>query len=363
MTRNMISANTIVFNRLINFANGQQRSVPMPRAGRWVSSNEPDKDVLKNAKIIQKTSFGRYRHFAWLQYQDRDYLATIGFSSEMDNQQFVALDDLGGFDVCLISELPVSPIASVDEVYNVVAVGHKDDVAGYTGHPNESIVGLFPRLQVFESANPLSADIVWQLFLSMSAIESRQGGSWIEDSLAEALVKLAQSNIESFPYYELCRSTLDLDPRSLYMSLYRCVEATYAHRIASQLKSDLGSESEWVEIAATLERVMSWRPLEAESLISVLNHANQDSLRIVCECLDVDLNSDTKIQSSAAKAIYGLRNEIVHFRPGFKAVDVDGLAWNDLCRALVAIAHDVFSYTYGRSASMSQVSPPSFGRS
>ncbi|TQN01026.1 hypothetical protein FHX68_1165, partial [Microbacterium lacticum] len=38
-----------------------------------------------------------------------------------------------------------------------------------------------------------------------------------------------------------------LDPRSLFMSLYRCVEATYAHDKATKLKQGLSIEHEWQE--------------------------------------------------------------------------------------------------------------------
>jgi hypothetical protein len=132
------------------------------------------------------------------------------------------------------------------------------------------------------------------------------------------------------------------------MSLYRCVEATYAHDKATKLKNDLSIEHEWHKIAEVLENAMSWRPLEASSLNVVLAVAKEDDLREVCECLNVTLQDDTYLPSAAGKAIYQLRNRIVHYRPALAPVDSAEIDWNRLCIALVSVAHKVFYAAYGQ---------------
>jgi hypothetical protein len=348
MVRNMKDANATLFGRLARFAEERANPIPNPQAPRWVHANSAADEVLKNAKLHRSMSFGRFRHLAWLEFDGKHYVASVGFDHEILDPSLAPLDDIQGFDVCLLSELVVSPSASAVEVYNVVAAGNRANDPAYMGHDNSSIMALFPALRVFESADPVSEGIVWSIFLSFSAEESRHGGSWIEHKLADSLLGLAQENVESLPYNELCRSTLDLDPRSLFMSLYRCIEATYAHDKASKLKIALSVNLSWHEIAATLENEMSWRPLEATSLNVVLSHAPEADLREVCDCLGVNLMQDTDLRSATGKAIYQLRNRIVHYRPAHTPIDFDAINWNRLCVALVSIASDVFHTAYGQ---------------
>lgn len=342
-------ANSIVFHRLAQFAGDREFPISNPHAARWVHAN-PDADkVLKAAQLYRSMSFGRFRHLAWMVFEDRHYIATVGFDHEVMDPSLSLLEDIQGFDVCLLAELSVSPSVAAAKVFDVVAAGSLDENPAYRGHDNDQVMTLFPRLRVYESVDPVRDDIVWSVFLGICADESRHGGSWIESELADSLSILAQSNIESLPYQELCRSTLDLDPRSLYMSLYRCIEATYAHDKASRLKASLSVEHSWNEIAAVLENEMSWRPLEAESLNAVLRYAQNEDLIDVCQCLDVDLEKDLKnLSSLAGKAIYKLRNQIVHYRPAHIPLNFESTDWNRLCKALVAIASDVFHRAYGQ---------------
>lgn len=344
----MIAANKTLIRRLTDFAAQRDYPVPDPSAARWVHANPAADEVLKVAVLRSFMSFGRFRHLAWLEVNEQHFVATVGFDYEVDDPGFELLEDIQGYDVCLLTELAVSPSAPAAEVYNVVAANSRDSDPGYHGHDNTQIMSLFPPIRVFASADLITEELIWPIFLSISSEESRTGGSWIESELADCLSALAEANVDLLPYKELCRSTLDLDPRSLFMSLYRCIEATYAHDKATKLKKDLSIEHEWHKIAEVLENAMSWRPLEASSLNVVLAYAKQDDLLEVCECLDVTLQDDTNLASAAGKAIYQLRNRIVHYRPALAPVDSAEIDWNRLCIALVSVAHEVFHTAYGQ---------------
>lgn len=344
----MIAANSTLFRRLSEFAGQRDYPLPDPNAARWVHANPDADEVLKAAILRRFMSFGRFRHLAWLEVDEQHYVATIGFDYEVDDPSFQLLEDIQGFDVCLLSELRVSPSVSGAEVYNVVDASSRNSDPEYQGHDNTQIMSLFPAIRVFASADPVSDELIWPIFLSISAEESRHGGSWIESELADRLSALADANVDLLPYKELCRSTLDLDPRSLFMSLYRCVEATYAHDKASRLKDDLSINHDWHRIAQALENAMSWRPLEASSLNVVLAFAQETDLREVCSCLGVTLQDGTDVASAAGKAVYKLRNRIVHYRPALAPVDSEEIDWNRLCIALVSVASDVFFSAYGR---------------
>lgn len=346
----MKGANSAVFERLAKFAGERDNPIPNPQAARWVHANSHADSVLKTAILHQSMSFGRFRHLAWLEVEDQHYVASVGFDCEVNDPSLAQLDDIQGFDLCLLSELPVQPRVSAIEVYDVVAANSRNDDPAYPGHDNESVTGLFPTIRVYLSTAPVSDELVWPSFLNICAEESRHGGSWIEEALASSLETLAKAYIERLPYQELCRSVLDLDPRSLFMSLYRCIEATYAHDQATKLKDHLTLDHSWNEIAAALENAMSWRPLEATSLNAVLNFAQEDDLREVCACLEVPLKENTNLASAAGKAIYQLRNRIVHYRPALVPLNFETTDWNRLCIVLLSIAADVFTSAYGHDS-------------
>ena len=94
-------------------------------------------------------SFGRFRHLAWLEFDEVHYIASVGFEHEIQDPSLAPLDDIQGFDVCILSELVISPSVSAIKVYNVVAVDNLHDNPTYGGHDNAKIVGTVsadPRL-------------------------------------------------------------------------------------------------------------------------------------------------------------------------------------------------------------------------
>ena len=158
------------------------------------------------------------------------------------------------------------------------------------------------------------------------------------------LVSLTDLNVPALPYAAIGESMFDADPRSLYMALYRCIEATYAFETSRRLVDDLKLSVPWVEMAEALANVAGWRPQEASSLNIVLRNALEQDLRDVCQCLNVSVGND--VAASAGKAIYSLRNRIVHYRPGTERVELESVAWNMLCHLLVRIVFHVFTKAY-----------------
>jgi hypothetical protein len=176
------------------------------------------------------------------------------------------------------------------------------------------------------------------------AEECQQGGSWIESDLADVLVTLTDLNVPALPYSAICRSMFDSDPRSLFMALYRCIEATYAFESSRRVVDRLGLQLQWQALAAALEEEVGWHPQEASSLNVVLRHAVEDDLLDLCDCLSVDVGRD--LQASAGRALYSLRNHIVHFRPGIASPAVQEIDWKQLCRVLVGIVFHAFTRAY-----------------
>lgn len=343
MSRNMKAANASLFRHLEIFC--AHRGEPIPSAGlvRWVSGSPEDQDYLKNLVLQQTLKFGLRRSVTRLTKADSHFVVLVGFEFPIDLAQLVALPLASGVGVCVISELAPQPIVSPATIRNVVEVGSTEEPA-YTGHEFTAIESLFPSVQVYAAPNALDDEATWRLFFMLCVDECRQGESWIDEQLAGELLCLADVNVHSLPYGALCQSLFDSDPRSLFMALYRCIEATYAYESCRKLVGTLGLDKDWHELAAALESEVGWHPQEAASLNLVLTYALQDDLVGVCQSLRAHMGQDVEV--SAGRAIYRLRNSIVHFRPGGTGVQFDDIDWNELCLRLVGIVFNVFSHAY-----------------
>lgn len=348
MTRDMRAANRAVFADLEQFC--QRRSAPIPSEGlrRFVkfrdsAEGERDRQDLMHGQIKAALHFGGDRALTHVRVDTDDYVGLIGFDYEPVVPSLSLIDNTPGLEVLLLSELTPRPRATPSEIRNFVEVGSMDDT-GYNGHQAEALEQLFPKLQLLRSDEPVDKEAASRLFLMVSAGECADSASWIEDALAEELVSLTALDVPAMPYAAICESIFDADPRTLFMALYRCIEATYAFETSRRLVADLELDVTWVQMATSLANVAGWRPQEASSLNVALGSALDRDLAELCECLNVQVGND--LASSAGKAIYSLRNRIVHYRPGTERVDIGTVPWNTLCRVLVRIVFHVFTSAY-----------------
>lgn len=346
MSRNMIDANRRLFAHLEEYC--ARREEPLGTAGavRWVHSPvEVDRETLKNAKVLENLRYGRYRALCHLELANSHYVGLVGFDFPIELPQLVAQEVTSGFAVTLLSELRPQPLAGPSAVRDVVEVGQRGET-GYAGHESEAIQTLFPSLQLLECRQPPEGDAIWRLFLMICSQECQQGGSWMEAELTEALVSLTDLSVAALPYRAICLSMFDADPRSLFMALYRCIEATYAYESAQKIVDKFSLEVTWQELAEALDEEIGWHPQEASSLNLVLKHALQADLDELCRLFKVEAGTD--VAATAGKVLYRLRNRVVHHRTG-EAVGFDEYDWNSLCRVLIDVVFHVFTHAYARA--------------
>lgn len=343
MTRNMKRANGALFEILEKYC--EERGEPISSAGvvRYIKGDTLAQNYLKILEVGPILRFGHHRSLSRLRAGSEHFIGLLGFEFESELPQLTLIDNNPGISVCLLSEVAPRPIVSPANIWNIVEASSADEF-GYPGHDIEQIENLFPAIQLLRCAQPIDDDSAWRLFLMLSVEECKRGGSWINNDLASELLALTGLNIPSLPYDAISRSIFDLDPRSLYMALYRCIEATYAYESCRKLLSRLSLSAPWLDLAVALESEVGWHPKEASSLNLVLRYALKKDLEEVCQCLSVDSMGDLHV--TAGRAIYRLRNQIVHFRPGGEPVNVDSINWNRLCSCLVTIVFNVFSRAY-----------------
>lgn len=345
MTRTIDNANRVIFDRLADYCARRGEPIADPVAFRFISGTSSEAAFYRRTRIGRKLKLGRHKSLAHLIFDQEHYVGLLGFDIDKNLDDLYLIDNNAGISACLFYEMDPSPTVRPAHVINVVDAGSSKDV-GYPGHDISTLELLFPRVQVFQSSVILDDENIWQTFLRISAEECKFGGSWIQEALADDFIALASLNISSLPYRELCRSLFDLDPRSLFMALYRCVEATYAFESCRKMIKALSLTSTWIELASTLDKEVGWHPREASSLNLVLKYALERDLRDICNCLGEEIGNEPAV--SAGKAIYRLRNQIVHHRIGMTAVDVDGNDWNRICRQMISIVLHVFTSAYDK---------------
>lgn len=279
---------------------------------------------MTDARIEECVHFSSTRKLARVEFSRKSYLLTIGFekSHQIFYNQDLNLDP--AFLTVALCELQPRPSASPDEIREIVEWSDKNADSKYSGHDFVGIARLYPQINVYELAID-AADATWNSFFRACIDECKLGSSWIEGRLADALHSLCELDQSRIPYKVLCRSIFDDDKSSFFLALYRCLEALYSYSSADRLAKALNITTPWEDVAAALEDSLGWHPREESSLMSIVRYASSQDLRTIISRLGVKNPAEDGdlLADQAAKAIYKLRNSIVHYRPAQQRVDMN----------------------------------------
>lgn len=321
---------------------------PMPEAGRtrFVSADSGlARDRLKRLVCRSVQRFTPHTSLLYLDSEDTGrFLVSLGLRDEsmntLEGYPRAAVDS-GLFQVAIL-ESKVMPSAGPDLIRDAVAWGSMDDI-GYSGHPAVQLMELFPAIAAVELPSALSLEEVATLFWKVVVGHCEHGPSWIGSVLAEDLRSLGQVAVPGLPYGELCWAALSHDPRSLFLALYRCLEAAYAYDVASKLNAELGLTCTWQHTAQALGTYAGWRPQEERSLVKLL--AKADSTDVESLAILLGSKKDDAWEGAGA-SIYQLRNGIVHYRPELKLVEIDRYDWQAVCATMSRIVVSVLSIVH-----------------
>lgn len=339
-SRSKIEANTIVFHLLDEYCSSHEEPLANEGAPRWISSTKAGRDFLIRATLVEHISFSASVKIARFDLSNRAYFITSGLNTT-EPPIDVALEDLdGGILTSFLADLVPMPAALPSAVRDVVEVADKLSSPDYDGHDPDLICRLFPRIQVFSGVDLLPEE-TFKIFFLICLTDRRRVDQWIDQQLANALAAITELSPTSIPYEILCRALLDMDPAALFLALYRCLEALYAHSHAQALMSSIGIEKDWVEMAETLESTLGWYPREEPSLEALLTGANVEDLRCLANALNEPIPDGAKEASFVAKRIYRLRNALVHYRPFHRRVSTKTVDWNRSCEAMSHLVRHV----------------------
>lgn len=340
-SRSMKLANTAIFRSLDEYC--LSRGEPLTNAGepRWISTTHSGREFLMHATLITQLSLSASVKISRFDLLNRAYFITSGLDSP-DVSSVLRFEELdGGALTAFLSELSPAPIASPLQVRNVVEFADGTSTPGYRGHDPVSLSGLYPRVQVF-SAEDLLTEESFNIFFLICLSDRRRLDQWIDGELARILSIIAELSPASIPYDILCRSILEMDPSALFLALYRCLEALYAHTKAQELMAALNVARPWAEMAQTLETILGWYPREEPSLEALLSHAVLEDLQAVVSALNERIPAGARSEAFAAKKIYQLRNALVHYRPFHQKISFKEIEWNRLCEAMALLVLHIY---------------------
>lgn len=340
-SRQKIGANKSIFERLDRYCN--ERNEPILNAGapRWVHTESKTRDFLVSARLVQKLDLSPSLKAARLDHSGRSFFITLGFEILEVPEGLQAEELSGAVLTAVLSELEIRPIAKPIGIREIVE--YSDGTQNeYDGHDCDRIAGLFPTIQVF-STEILVGEESGNVFFLLCLSDRRRQDHWIDDGLTKALMSLSTASATAVPYEVLCRAVLDFDPASLFLALYRSLEALYARGKTLSLRSELGVTTDWIKLAQLLEAHLGWYPKEETSLESLLREANEQDLQKLVEALDETLPDGAVLASFTARRIYALRNSLVHFRPFHQLQPIDKVDWCRLCGAMANLVTEIYA--------------------
>jgi len=345
-SRNMIAANTAVFRSLDEYC--MNRAEPISNAGqpRWISTTSSGRQFLINATLVKDLSISASVKVARFDYSNRAFFVTSGLDVLEVPAALQAEDLDGGLLTAFLSELAPNPAALPAQIRNVVEVADRTSTPGYDGHDPTSVSSLYPKIQVF-SVTDLLEEESFKIFFLICLSDRRRADQWIDGQLAKMLNIITEMSPASIPFEILCRSILDMDPGALFLALYRCLEALYAHTQTQRLMTVLGMARPWAEMAQTLEATLGWYPREEPSLEALLRCAVPGDLQAVASALDDKIPDNARAEAHAARKIYQLRNALVHYRPFHQKFPLKQIDWNRLCEAMALLVFHVYGEING----------------
>lgn len=347
MSRSAKVTQAAIFDRLTQYA--ADRGLPVPNGERYIFLEEDDYNTLVASRRLQYVRFGRHQAAALIEIKGGELLALAGFEADelAQTRHTREVDVRPGLAVAMLDDLEVDPSAGPMSVLDVVAAASKSDPE-YHGHELDRILGLYPRLRLLEIDSDAAGTMHFHAnVLTACARQGAHGNGWINVALAEELALLGEQRITGLPYEFLTRAVLDLNPTSLFLALYRCLEATYAYTKASELAQSLGLGKSWVEIARALGDTLSWYPRHDQALAAVLAMPTVagDDLEALAVVLGRNLGADA-ISTRVAAGVRELRNSLVHYGPTTRQVPVLNDDWNGLCIPLARVVGSVFAHAY-----------------
>jgi len=354
--RNRTAMSETLFGLLIGRV--AESDVSVPKTKRWVRRlNDDDAEMMTKAECT-KLVLSRQQKTILISFQSKLYFGVVGFAAcDVLPEGLNVIDLTPALFSLAQAELSLELTATVAEIRDILDSSERD-IADYDGHDVTLISRLFAPVSFYE-VNPYFeiGSNIERLTGSYVCRAYADGPLMIEEKTREKLSALFESSGEYIPFLVVLSGILSFSWNSLFLELYRCLEYLYPVPRLSDLCAELTLNRPLHEIAELLGRLLSWRPREDESLIRVLHYCSAGPAREVLQALGHQVTEENgQVMELSARAVYQLRNSIVHFRPSTRQQKIGETEWNILARAMA----DFIAEAYKKVGSQLHNTPPQF---
>lgn len=348
----MIEANQKLFARLAEAVGDlvssqvlqQKRAVQTDRNGkRWLQHF----DLRSSSHLLLSSTSS----LALGEYGGDYYLITVGLEVTTPPAEFERVSVNSGMFTAIVSELEVPLLRSVDLAQQL----HE-----YVFYPLEGEVGLldievvkrfFESIDVFriEPASGLALDKEFGLRAAIAAILGAPKArplEWPATSL-ERLSYMIRDPDEQAPFHLLLRAITETREDSAFLAVYRCIEQLFPIPAIAELSAALGLSNPALQVAATIEQHLGWRRREDDAIARLFGELDAPLIDRLLQIVDVVPGEENR-SKPAAKRVYELRNQCVHYRPVHGTTN--GRQQFDSWLALSDLLLEVIQYLYARYA-------------
>ena len=226
-------------------------------------------------------------------------------------------------------------------------------IPDYNGHDLNVIMQLFPKLACFSVSQDsvISGDID-RMTGSYAARSYTSGPLNLYPDTREAIANLFESGNDHIPFNLILQGLMSFSWSYFFLELYRCLEQLYPVPRLKSLSEEFTLQRSLKDLALAMERLLSWRPKEDESLEKIIRMCEISSIENSIRAFSCDISEASFNKTDVlSRSIYRLRNNLVHFRASKEHVDFDDRKWNSIINAMISLIMDAYN-TVGEAYNM-----------
>jgi len=337
------------FKKLIDHAAANGVDIANADKVRWIKRrNDEDAELMSKADVIARRKITRQMRAVLFEHEDRRFVAFFGFASvdDMPNGLPEGLTEIeltpGTFGIA-VTETDVMPRATASEIREMIEADF-EGVEAYEGHDLQAIRELFPRILVVEANVDFTytsdIDRVLGAMVSATYID---GPIALSEATLRAASQLFSSGSEYIPYQNVLQGVLSIYWGGLFVDLYRCVEQLYAVPRLLDLTKVWASDRSIAELADLLDKRLTWRPREEESLAKVIAGCPPATAAKLVSAFGGKLEATSIPAEIAARYVYNMRNGLVHFRGDTRIVQPVDEEWDQIVLAMIELVSETYA--------------------
>ena len=346
-SRNRIKMNKLLFERLIVAAELSNVEIANATEGRFIRRlSDEDAALMAGADALVLT-ISRQVRMVRISFQGQTLFCVFGLAEPDQLPLGLEIAELTPAIFLIgVVEARIQPLSSISG-YGIQDVIEQDfvGVAGYDGHELDAVAKLFPTPSVFRVTQDepyLKSD--HRVLGALLVRSYTDGPIQLSSVTIEKLQTIFEFGSKFIPFRNLIQGLMSIAWENLYLEAYRCLEQLYAEPRVSDLKDQWHSTLPLRDLAALLERHLSWRPKEDDALSKLLASCSPTCLASLTAALRIQEPPDNQISTAekAARKIYDLRNSVVHYRPIHEEINKSDDEWNDIVSALLDVVSDIY---------------------